>query len=78
MKKKYYVFTTSTNSTDGRLFNQTTFASGEEMPPFSTIVENVENAMREKGNEPVPNTTIILFMAKLTKQEYEALQKIGG
>lgn len=75
MKKKYYLFTTSTNCADGKIFNNTIFVSGEEMPPFSEIVKKVEKIMGEQGTEPKKNTTIILYMAKLTKQEYEALQK---
>ena len=75
MKKKYYLFTLSTNLTNGNLYNSTVFSSGNEMPPFSEIVKRNNETITSQGYEAIENTTIILYMAKLTKQEYEALNK---
>jgi hypothetical protein len=38
-------------------------------------VKRNNETITSKGYEAIENTTIILYMAKLTKQEYEALNK---
>ena len=77
-KRKYYLFTASTNTEDNKIFNCTIFVDGYEMPSWKTIEEKVCDNIKACGCEPKENTTIILFMAKLTKQEYEALQNKEG
>ena len=75
MTKKYYVFTLSTNLANGTIFNNTLFTDGEGLPSWSEIQKSTLEIIREKGFEPKEDSTIILFMQKLTKQEYDALYK---
>ena len=68
------MFTASTNTEDNKIFNNTIFVDGYEMPSWNEIQKRVCDNIKACGCEPKENTTIILFMAKLTKQEYEALK----
>lgn len=72
--KKYYLLTTSTSTEDDKLVNNTIFVEGNEMPSWKLVQEKVCNKIKNCGFEPKKDSTVILYMARLTKQEYEALQ----
>jgi hypothetical protein len=78
MKKKYYLLTLSTIMTNGSLCNSTTFIEGDKLPLWKDIAKRSNELIREKGFDPVEDSTIILSMTKLTKQEFDALNNKEG